>query len=114
MSINVDTVASEDERSSMVLKYNRIMILGFTSVLDIWRHGPGAAPFNRYVVDYRVEFRGDVVVLAFRENNLPIVATNGEGTEDIVDVRCTAAIGEDSAFPASGKLLDLNATVVVV
>ena len=82
----MDSIPSQKKTRSMILKHNRILVLRLAPVLHIRAHRPRPAPLNGDIVDYWIEFGGDIEVFAFREYDFAVVAADGEGAGDVVDV----------------------------
>lgn len=59
---------------------------------------PYAPPFDVHIVDNRVQFRGDIVVLIFWKDDSPAVVADIKGVQDVGHVAHVAAIRGDCAF----------------
>lgn len=110
--IDMDTVTRKYEARRMVLEGNGIVIRRLSPVLDVRTKGPGPSPFDRHIVDHRVELRVDEVVLVFGKGDGATGAALLEGREDVRDVAAIATVGIDSALFALCAGLDIDCALL--
>lgn len=63
-------------------------------------YGPGSFPFNSHIVNHRIQFRGNPVVLTFGEYNGPAIVAVAKSLEDLGRVIRLVPFGIDSTVDA--------------
>ena len=104
--IDCEPVAAEDDGSNVVLEVDKVVTVVVGPVLDIRFQSPPAAPFDTDVMQHRVEFLADEIVLILGENDVPAVVANLKSAHQVGYVGHVVAMRVDGALMPDRILRD--------